>query len=68
MMPPSKPTKQRTQEEIDRANHNMLRQVLGMMKRKRGHITLTKAQSKRVFNALHTITLYLHQPENGRAH
>lgn len=67
MMPPSKPTKQRTQEEIDRANHNMLRQILGMAKRKRGHITLTKAQSVRVFNALHTITLYLHQPESVRS-
>ena len=65
-MPNIKPNKERTHEEMGRVNYNMLRQVLGMMKRKRGHVTLTKAQSKRVFNALHTITLYLHQPDKVR--
>lgn len=62
-----KPRKERTQEEVDRANHSMLKVMLGMLKRKQNHINLTKAQAKRVFQALHTITLYLHQPEKVRS-
>lgn len=65
MMPTTKPT-ERTNEELTRASYYIVRQTLGIVKRKRGHITLTKAQSKRIFQALHTITLYLHQPEKVR--
>lgn len=59
-------TNERTNEELNRASYYMVRQILGITKRKRGHITLSKAQSKRVFQALHTVTLYLHQPEKVR--
>ena len=67
MMPNSKPSRQRTHEELNIAAHNMLCQLVSMTRRKQGHIRLTKAQAKRVFQALHTITLYLHQPEKVRS-
>lgn len=62
MMPIAKPTKQRTQEEFNKASYNMLCQLVSMTRRKQSTIRLSKVQAKRIFQALHTITLYLHQP------
>jgi hypothetical protein len=64
MMPTTKP--QRSTDELTVANHNMLCQLVSMTRRKQSTIKLTKAQTKRIFQALHTITLYLHQPEGVR--
>lgn len=66
MMPNSKPSRQRTHEDLTVAQHNMLCQLISMAKRKQGYMRITKAQAKRIFRALHTITLYLHQNEKVR--
>lgn len=69
MMPTTKPIEKqrRNNEELTVASHNMLCQLVSMTRRKQGNIRLTKAQAKRVFQALHTVTLYLHQPEGVRS-
>lgn len=65
MMPTTKP--RRSSDELTVANHNMLCQLVSMAKRKQGTVRLTRAQAKRIFRALQTITLYLHQPEGVRS-
>ncbi|WP_428662029.1 hypothetical protein [Runella sp.] len=44
----------------------MTKQIRKNVKRERGQIILSSAMSKRLFQALHTVTLYLHQPAHVR--
>lgn len=66
-----------TPENVHKATYHIAKQLLGIVKNQKGivggrppatpqQIVLTVAQAKRLFKALHTVTIYLHQPTNVR--
>lgn len=60
-MPSPKPEK--TQREFLECTYLTVRQIRNLVKAHNGRIQLSPAQAKAIWSSLHTVTLYLEQPE-----
>ena len=62
-----RPKKTPSPDVMIRSIYLTLNQIKNNTIPSRETIVLSKAQAKKIFGALHTVTLYLHQPANVRA-
>lgn len=63
-MPSPKPEK--TEKEFLECTYLTVRQIRNLVKAHNGRIQLSPAQAKAIWSSLHTVTLYLEQPEKIR--
>ncbi len=63
-MPSPKPKK--TEFELLECTYLSVRQIKNLVKQQNGKIQLSSAQTKALWRSLHTVTLYLEQPESIR--
>lgn len=62
---PRKSQPKTPEQELKCIAHNT-KMVLGIMRRKSKHVQLSTAQAKFLWQCLHTVSLYLEQPEKIR--
>ncbi|MCP1384809.1 hypothetical protein [Runella salmonicolor] len=56
-----------TPEQMLKSVYVRTKQIQQAKQVERECVVISKAQAKRIFQALNTVTLYLHQPEHARA-
>ena len=60
------PKPEKTEKEFIECTYITVRQIRNLVKQHNGKIQLSPAQAKAIWSSLHTVSLYLEQPERIR--